>query len=125
MEKYVEEARQKWGNTEAYKQSTERVRKMGKDGLNKVLKEAGKLTKDIAEYMKDGEKPASEKVQKLISRHYDGLRAFYEPNPELYRGLANMYVDDPRFKANYEKVAWGLAEYMQEAMLYYVKVNSY
>lgn len=119
MEKYTEEARQKWGHTEAYKQSTERVKKMGKDGLNKVLAEAGKLTEEIAEAMKAGEKASGEKTQELIARHYAGLRAFYEPNLEIYRGLAEMYVADPRFKANYEKVAEGLAEYMRDAMLHY------
>jgi DNA-binding transcriptional MerR regulator len=121
MEKYNEEAKEKWGHTEAYKQSTERVKKMGKDGLNKVLKESGELTLEIAEAMKDGAKPESDKTQKLIARHYAGLRAFYEPNPEMYRGLAEMYVADPRFKANYEKVAEGLAEYLRDGMLYYAK----
>jgi DNA-binding transcriptional MerR regulator len=124
MEKYNEEAKEKWGHTEAYKQSTERVKKMGKDGLNKVLAEAGKLTEEIAGAMKAGDLPTSDKVQKLIARHYDGLRAFYEPNLEIYRGLAEMYVADPRFKANYEKVAEGLAEYIRDGMVYYADTKS-
>ncbi|MCC7196981.1 MerR family transcriptional regulator [Candidatus Peregrinibacteria bacterium] len=123
MEKYTEEARQKWGHTDAYKQSQERVKKMGKEGLKKVLEESGKLTQEIAAAMKAGEDPKSDKVQVLIARHYDGLRAFYEPNFEMYRGLAEMYVADPRFKANYEKVAVGLAEYLRDGMVYYADVQ--
>jgi DNA-binding transcriptional MerR regulator len=119
MERYTEEAREKWGRTEAFKQSEVRVKKMGKEGLKKVLTESGKLTVEIAECMKNGEKPTNEKAQKLIARHYDGLRAFYEPNLELYRGLAEMYVADERFKQNYEKVAPGLAEFMRGAMIAY------
>lgn len=119
MEKYTEEARQKWGNTDAFKQSQERVRKMGKEGLNKVLKASGKLTVEIADAMKAGLDPKSEEVQKLIAKHYDGLRAFYEPSLEIYRGLANTYVADERFKVNYENVTKGLALFMHDAMVYY------
>jgi DNA-binding transcriptional MerR regulator len=119
MEKYTEEARQKWGDTTAFKQSEVRVKKMGKDGLKKVLEIAGKLTVEIAKTMKAGLDPKSTEVQKLIAQHYDGLRAFYEPNLELYRGLASMYVADERFKANYENVAPGLAQFMHDAMITY------
>jgi DNA-binding transcriptional MerR regulator len=119
MDRYTEEARQKWGNTDAFKQSQERVKKMGKAGLNQVLKESGLLTQEIAECMKKGEDPKSARVQALIARHYDGLRAFYEPNFQIYRGLAGAYIGDERFKANYEKVAEGLAQYMHDAMIHY------
>ncbi|MCK9351925.1 MAG: MerR family transcriptional regulator [Candidatus Paceibacterota bacterium] len=116
-EAYAKEARERWGNTDAYKQSRERVKKMGKEGMKKVLEESGKLTLEIVECMKAGEPATGERAQKLIARHYDGLRAFYEPNLEMYTGLAEMYVADERFKKNYEKVAEGLAEYMREGMV--------
>jgi DNA-binding transcriptional MerR regulator len=119
MERYHEEAKEKWGGTDAWKQSEIRVKKMGKEGLKKVLEEGGKLTEEIAECMKSGESADGERAQKLFARHYDGLRAFYEPTPEIYRGLAEMYVADERFKQNYEKVAEGLAEYMKEGMVYF------
>lgn len=117
MDKYAEEAKQKWGHTEAFKQSQERVKKMGKAGLAKIIKEAGELTQEIATAMAKGDDPKSEAVQKLIARHYNGLRAFYEPNLKMYRSMAKMYVDDPRFKANYENVAKGLAEFMKDGMI--------
>jgi DNA-binding transcriptional MerR regulator len=121
MERYTEEAREKWGKTEAFKQSEARVKKMGKEGLKRVLEESGKITVEIAECLKSGAPATSEKTQKLITKHYAGLRAFYEPNLELYQGLAEMYVVDDRFKQNYEKVAKGLAEYMRDGMMEFVK----
>jgi hypothetical protein len=120
MDKYSEEARQKWGHTDAYKQSQKRVKKMGKAGLHKVLEESQKLTREIALQMKKGEGPLSLKVQLLIAKHYNNLRAFYDPGPEIYRGLAELYISDPRFKANYEKVAKGLAQFMHDAMIHFV-----
>ncbi len=123
MDKYAEEAKQRWGHTEAFKQSQERVKKMGKAGLAKVIKEAGELTQEIAAAMTIGRDPKSKEVQELIARHYTGLRAFYEPNLKMYRGMAKMYVDDARFKANYENIAKGLAEFMRDGMLYYANTQ--
>lgn len=119
MEKYAQEAKERWGHTDTYRQSQIRVKKMGKAGLQKVLEESGRITQAIASEMKSKSDPASDKVQSLIAQHYNGLRAFYEPNLEMYRGLAQMYVDDPRFKATYEKIAPGLAEFMRKAMIVY------
>ncbi len=115
--KYAEEAKARWGNTDAYKESAKRVAKMTKEDIAKIQKAGDDLMKEIVENMSNG--PTSPQVQKLIERHYEGLRNFYEPNLEVYRGLANMYVEDPRFSAFYEKYAKGLAQFMKTAMLYY------
>ena len=122
-EKYEKEAKERWGSTEAYKQSVERVAKMRKDGIKKVMEESSKITLDIAQSMKDGSSAKNPEVQKLFAKHYDWLRAFYEPSLDIYEGLAKMYVDDPRFKKTYEDIAVGLAVYMREGMLEYVRVN--
>lgn len=115
---YAKEARERWGNTDAYKQSEERVSKMTKADMQKI-KDAGEaLTRSIAACMEDG--IASDAVQVLIAQHYNGLRTFYEPTPEMYRGLGDMYVDDQRFAAYYEKFAKGLAQFMRDAMYHYV-----
>ena len=123
MEHYTEEARLRWGDTEAFKQSQERVQKMGKEGLRKVLAESGTLTREIAQSMNEGEDPTGERVQALILKHYEGLRAFYEPNLDIYLGLADIYVSDERFRANYENVAEGLAQFMHDAMMHFAKTR--
>lgn len=114
---FHKEAKEKYGDTEAWKQSEARVKKMGPLGLAKVAKEQAELLKEIIVKMREGAK--SEGVQNLIHRHYEGLRAFYEPDLKMYRGLAEMYATDERFKSFYEKVAPGLSQFMREAMLYY------
>ncbi len=116
-EKYADEAKQRWGKTDAYKQSQARVAKMSKADMADVQKKADALMKELVENMKFG--PKSPEVQKLISQHYANLRIFYEPSLEMYRGLGNMYVDDPRFTAYYEKYAKNLAAFMRDAMHFY------
>lgn len=113
---YAEEAKARWGNTDAWKQSQERVQKMGKEGFAKVGAEADEITKAIAKLKLEGKAASDASVQELIAKHYNWLRNFYEPSLEMYRGLGSMYVDDPRFAANYEKYGEGMAVFMRDAM---------
>lgn len=119
-EAYAKEAKERWGHTEAYKQSQERYGRLTKEEKQKLKDDGEAFMKVLAETMKEG--PASAAVQTLIGQHYNALRTFYEPNLELYRGLANMYVDDPRFGAYYMKRGVDPKE-MREAMLFYVETE--
>lgn len=114
---YQKEAEERWGNTEAYKQSAERAKNMTKEDFSRIGKEGDELMKEIAGNMDKGAK--SPEIQKLINRHYNNLRHFYEPNLEMYRGLADMYVDDKRFAAYFEKYHKNLPEFMRDSMHYY------
>lgn len=121
QDQYAEEAKQKWGHTDAYKQSRERVAKMSKEDMANLKKAGEDLAKKIAEVMPKGAE--SKEAQELIALHYNGLRTFYEPSVEIYRGLAEMYVADPRFTAYYERFGNGLAQFMHDAMLHYIKTS--
>lgn len=114
---YGKEAERRWGESDLYKQSQERVKKFTKADWERIRTEGEALTQQLAKQMKNGAE--SEVVQKLIARHYEGLRNFYEPNLVMYRGLGNMYYDDPRFAAYYEKFHKGLARFMKEAINIY------
>jgi len=121
LEEYAKEAEKRWGNTELYKQSAKRYNPLSKEQKDRIQKESNDLTKEVASHI--GEDVKSEIVQRLIEQHYNSLRNFYEPNLELYAGLANMYVVDERFKAHYEKFAKGLAQFMHDAMMAYCEIH--
>lgn len=121
LQKYDEEVMNRWGDTDAFRQSRERVGKMTDDDWSRIRKEEDELMGLIVELKE--EDPASESVQILIDRHYNNLRHFYEPNLELYRGLAEMYVADPRFRLYYDKFAPGLADFMHDAMIAYCDIQ--
>lgn len=118
---YAKEAEAKWGSTEAYKQSTQRTAKMSKDDMKKITKEQIDISNEVANCLREGIGPASSKVQSLVKRHYNWLKNFYEPNMQMYFGLANMYVEDPRFAKNYNDIEPGLAKYFSEAMKAFVE----
>ncbi len=112
------EAKERWGETDAYKESMKRVRNMTKEQMDEVKEEAEEIVKDMAQLY--GRDISSREVQDVIGRHYAHLGRFYAPNAEIYKGLAEMYITDPRFTAYYEKYHPGLAQFMSDAMLYYV-----
>jgi DNA-binding transcriptional MerR regulator len=121
MEKYAEEARQRWGHTEAFRQSQERTKKFTKEDWKRFKEGAEIFGKKLASMM--GRDPKGPEFQELVDQHYNALRTFYEPNLELYRGLADLYVNDPRFTAYYEKFAPGLAAFLREGMIAYCEKN--
>ena len=118
---YAKEAKERWGHTEAYRQSQERVKKLTKEDWARMSTETDSILTEIVRNMDKG--PASPEVQAQIAKHYASLRAFYEPNLGMYRGLANMYVDDKRFAAFYEKYHKDLPVFMRDAMFAYCDAN--
>jgi DNA-binding transcriptional MerR regulator len=117
MEAYAKEAKERWGKTDAWKQSQERTKNWTKADYQKIKEEGDKWMERFLLVVPNGIK--SPEVQALIAEHYNGLRKFYEPNLEMYRGLGSMYVDDSRFTAYYDKHQPGLAVFMKEAMHYF------
>jgi DNA-binding transcriptional MerR regulator len=117
MKEYQKEAKERWGNTEAWKQSQERVKKMGKAGTEKVGKEMQSITVAIGKNMSEGIE--SKIIQDLVKKHHEAIGNFYDSSYEMYKNLGEMYVADPRFTSYYEKIQPGLAVFMRDAIKYY------
>ncbi len=118
-QKHKDEVEKRWGETDAYKQSIKRVGKMSAEELEQVKAEQEEISRESAALMQQGYASNSPEVQQQVERFYNHLRRFYEPSYELFRGLGQMYVDDPRFTAVYEKRAEGFAVFMRDAMKHY------
>lgn len=117
MEEYAKEAKERWGDTEAYKQSVGKYEKLTREEKIKMKEDGDRLMEEIVKNMSKG--VDSDDIQNLIAKHYDGLRFFYEPNLELYRNLGLMYVGDKRFSAYFEKYHKDLPVFMRDAMHVY------
>lgn len=118
-QKYKDEVEQRWGKTNAYKQSMERVGKMPRADFFRIKSEAEDIAQTTAGLMKKKFSFDSLEVQKQINRFYKYLHNFYDPSYEMFKGLGQMYVDDPRFTEVYEKRAEGFAKFMRNAMAFY------
>lgn len=113
--KYEEEARQRWGQTEAYKESLKRTQRYTKEDWAAIQRESGQIEQGIAALM--DRSPSDPAVQAYISRHYNQINdRFYACPLEMYRGLGDMYVQDDRFAAHFEAIKPGMARFMQAAI---------
>ncbi|MDQ1301909.1 MAG: hypothetical protein QG637_1831, partial [Chloroflexota bacterium] len=112
---YEAEAAERWGELAA--ESGRRVRQMTKAQWQAIGQEGGAVTQRMAELM--GQPISAPAVQTAIAGQHAWIENFYPCSAEVFRGLGQMYVDDPRFAANYEKVKPGLAVFMRDAMAYY------
>lgn len=64
--------------------------------------------------------PSSELAQKVCALHKEWLGYFWDHySKEAHLGLAQSYVDDPRFRKYYDAVATGCAEFLRDAIEIY------
>jgi DNA-binding transcriptional MerR regulator len=114
---YAAEAEQRWGDTEAWRQSARRTSAMSKDDWLAVKAETEALEADLASAFAGGTAPTDERAMDLAERHRLGIERFYDVSYEMHRGLAQMYLADPRFTSHYDDRAPGLAQWLHDAVV--------
>jgi DNA-binding transcriptional MerR regulator len=115
---YEKEAQERWGTTDAYKESARRTKRYAKDDWVEVRKGMDEVNTGLAALMDAGVPADDPRAMDLAERHRLVIdERFYPCSHETHCGLAEMYVADPRFTATYDKVRSGLARYMHDAIL--------
>lgn len=114
---YEEEVKERWGDSDAYKESTRRAKSYGKAEWTKIQADWSAIYAAMANHMKAGTPVTDAAVQALVDEHRAHIeRWFYPCSREFHRNLGAMYVADPRFTANLDKVAPGFARYLSDAI---------
>lgn len=113
---YRKEAAERWGEKMII-ETEDRLKNLGKEGWKNLKEEAEEITRTLAGLMDHA--PSRTLVQEAIARHYAHMNQFYDVNETRYRGLADMYVQDERFKDHYDKHREGLAEFVRQAIHIY------
>lgn len=111
LEQYAEEAKQRWGHTDAYKEY-EQKRSDSSDKTEQLMQlftEIGKI-KHLPPGCKEAQKLIKE-LQNFITENY------YFCTDEILKGLGQMYISDERFKNNIDKAGGsGTAEFTAKAI---------
>jgi len=108
---YYEEAKLRWGDTEAWREFEKRAEpsKETGDGLMKLFARLGEL-KDFPPESGEAQTAIAD-IQQYITEH------FYECSDEVFAGLGETYVSDERFRKNIDKVGGdGTAEFARDAI---------
>jgi DNA-binding transcriptional MerR regulator len=100
-------------------ESNRRVHAMGKEQWNAVKAEGDAISRRMAELM--GRAPGDPEVQVTIARQHAWIENFYPCSADVFTGLGQLYAENPEFRANYDKVRPGLADFMRDTMAYYAE----
>ncbi len=112
QQRYNEEAVERWGDTA--RESIQKWDSYGKQKQAEILKEGEQVQRSLIEAMPLG--PESAEAQQAVARWHAQIRNFYEPDVELLLGLADLFNDQPEYRATYEKLDPGLPEFFREAI---------
>ena len=114
---YAEEAEERWGETDAWKESRRRTRGYSKDDWLRIKAESEEIERRLVATLRSGAAADSAEAMDAVEAHRQHIsRWFYDCSPEMHAGLGRMYLEDERFTAHYEELAPGLAEFVSSAV---------
>ena len=114
---HEQEAQERWGETDAYRESARRTSRYTKADWQRIMAEGKDIEARLAAALVAGVAADSATAMDLAEEHHRHIAgAYYDCPPQLHRSLADMYVEDPGFTAHYEAVAPGLAAYVRDAI---------
>ena len=115
-DKHAAEVRERWGHTEAYKQSSQRVDAYTDTEWTAIKKESDAITGGFVLLMEAGEPSDSQEAKFLAEQHRTHItKWFYDCPPDMHGALGQLYVTDSRFTENIDSAATGVAAFMAEA----------
>ncbi len=116
-DEYQQEAQERWGESDAWKQSAARTKRYTKADWSEVKAEMEAVNSAFVRAQQSGEPATSEAAMDAAEQHRRHIHdRFYDLDHTFHRGLADMYVSDPRFTKTYEDIAPGLAAYVRDAI---------
>lgn len=121
-EEYAKEAKEKWGDTAAYKESAEKTADYSADRWEQVNSVMNDKIAEFADCKRKGFAPDSKQAQALAKNWQDFITEnYYTCTKEILASLGEMYVADQRFLKNIDSHGNGTARFMSDAIKAYCK----
>ena len=121
-EEYAKEAKERWGDTSAYKESAEKTAEYSTDKRKQVNAAMDERIAEFAGCKRAGLAPDSKEAQALTKKWQDFITEnYYTCTKEILAGLGGMYVADDRFRENIDRRGDGTAQFMSDAIKEYCK----
>jgi DNA-binding transcriptional MerR regulator len=96
-------------------ESRRRTSKMSQAQFAAIKAEGKLISENLSRLFLAKKATDDPEVQQWIGRHLAQIENFYPVTAEIFRGLGNLYTSDPRFRANYDKYAPGMADFIKAA----------
>jgi DNA-binding transcriptional MerR regulator len=123
--RYRDEVVERWGQ-DAYDQGEHWWRGLSEDRRQAFGRQQEQIAADFGRAHAAGQAPDSAEVQAIARRQYDWITVGWHgarPSAAQFTGLGQLYVDDPRFTANYDRHGPGTATFVRDAMAAYATRN--
>ena len=122
MKSYENEARSRWGNTDAYREHERKTKNYSKEKWAEINEGLMAIFAEFAACKESGASADSAEAQTLVAKLQAHITAnYYTCTDEILAGLGKMYVADERFKKNIDKYGDGTAEFAAEGIRIYVE----
>ena len=119
---YSTEARERWGNTVAYREHEQKTKNYTKEKWDEANDGLMAIFAEFAVCKKNGVSADSAEAQELVAKLQAHITEnYYTCNDEILIGLGKMYVADERFKKNIDKYGEGTAEFAATAIEVYCR----
>ena len=119
---YSTEARSLWGETDAYREHTQKTKNYTKEKWTEANEGLMAIFAEFAALKNSGASADSAEAQALITKLQAHITEnYYTCTDEILAGLGKMYVADERFKKNIDKYGKGTAEFAAEGVRIYVE----
>jgi DNA-binding transcriptional MerR regulator len=116
-DRYADEAKQRWGHTEAYKVSMQRTQSYKEADWLKLRDEQSAIYADLFAALQNGTAPDAPEAMAAAERHRLSIdRWFYPCGPAMHCGLADLYEADQRFADSIDKHGPGLTKFLAAAI---------
>ena len=117
---YSTEAREHWGNTDAYREHEQETKNYTKEKWAEINEGLMAIFAEFAECKNHEYDVNSPEAQSLVVKLQEYItQNYYTCTNEILAGLGQMYVADERFKKNIDKYGEGPAEFVAEATSVY------
>ncbi|WP_407288980.1 MerR family transcriptional regulator [Streptomyces sp. BP-8] len=115
--RYESAAREQW--PDQAQQSARFAATLTEVEMERLQGEATAAMVRMAEFMQAATPAADPAVQAEVDMHYQGICRMWTPDAAAFKALGQNYVDDAQWRAAYDQVAAGLAEYQRDAIVAY------
>ena len=122
MKSYSTETRERWGNTDAYREYEQKAKNYTKEKWAEANDGLMAIFAEFAACKNNGSCADSNEAQELVAKLQVHITAnYYTCTDDILAGLGKMYVADERFKKNIDKYGDGTAEFAADAIILYVE----
>lgn len=122
-DEYAAEAHERWGETEAWKQSQERSAKRTKQDWQQLKSDGDALLTRMAAAFAGGVQPGSPEADEIAEAHRQSINEHYDCTHAMQWCLAQMYVADERFTRYYDDASPGLAQWVHDVVAANARAN--